>query len=178
MRNIKAGTDALIAPQAPTRGGRLSSNVSLHMKPLPRTNASEELVSAAESELGIRLPDALKEAWLHYNCIELRGGWRVFPVFDPSNARKTCNSIVYENLKSPWGRRVMELGLLTIAENGTGNQLVLRVEGGVALPEVFHWHHATERHTKWAPGLQSIVESAKRSAENVAKLRKKFAGAG
>jgi hypothetical protein len=148
------------------------------MKPLPRINAPEALVLAAESELGIRLPDALKAAWLHCNCNELRGGWRIFPVFDPANPRRTCNSIVYENLKAPWGQRVRALGLLTIGDNGTGNQLVLKVEHGVASPEVFHWQHETERLTTWQPGLLSIVESARRSAENVARLRTKFAGAG
>jgi hypothetical protein len=148
------------------------------MKSLPPTAASAELIAAAEAELGVRLPESLKQAWSLHNCNELRGGWRVFPVFDPANPRKTCNSVVYENLKSPWGQRVRELGLITIADNGTGNQLVLKVEDGIGMPDAFHWHHETERLAPWKPGLQSILDSARRSALSISKLRQKFARTG
>ena len=144
------------------------------MKQLPNIGASNELICAAEAELGIRLPSELHEIWETCNCNELPGGWRVFPIFDPSNPRKTAGSITYENLKGVWGIHVMQSGLLSIADNGTGNQLVLKVVSAEAGSEIFHWDHETEKLTRWKPGIESILRKAKKSRETVSKLQQRF----
>src|SRR5579859_3202005 len=102
------------------------------MNQQPVLGVTEEMVAAAEADLGFRFPDELREAWKTYNRNEIRGGWRIFPIFDPTNPRKTCNSIIYENLKGIWGKEVMAQGLVSIADNGTGNQLVLKVAAMLA----------------------------------------------
>lgn len=136
---------------------------------------TEDQVADAESALGIRFPDDLREAWKLYNCNELRGGWRVFPVFDPANPRKTCGSITYENVTGVWGQEVRAEGLVTIASNGTGNQLVLKVVDGRAGDQVYHWHHETHRLTAWKPGLAAIRAVAAKSREQVLELQARFA---
>lgn len=144
----------------------------------PSIGVTEELIAAAEAELGIRFPDELRETWKIYNCNEMKGGWRVFPVFDPKNPRKTCNSITYENLKGVWGKEVRAESLLTIADNGTGNQLVLKIVDGQAEPGVWHWHHETHKLSPWTPGISSIRAVAIKSREAVLKLQQKFRRAG
>ncbi|MBB6085674.1 SMI1/KNR4 family protein [Wenzhouxiangella marina] len=139
-----------------------------------RESATEELILRAEMELGVSFPPELKAIWLAHNCNELPGGWRVYPVFDPSNPRKTAGSITYENLRGAWGRHIRSLGLIAIASNGTGNHLVARVVDGAAEPQIFHWHHETERLTHWKPGLASIMKSAIKSAEAIDRLKRKF----
>ncbi|MBL8525697.1 MAG: SMI1/KNR4 family protein [Betaproteobacteria bacterium] len=135
---------------------------------------TEEMISAAEGELGIRFPEMLRDAWKAYNCVELRGGWRVFPIFDPANPRKTAGSITYENIKGSWGQVVMEQGLVSIADNGTGNQLVLKVHDGRASVDAFHWQHDTNALRPWKAGLGSILTSAAKSREKISKLQAKF----
>jgi hypothetical protein len=144
------------------------------MENQPALGVTEEMIAAAEAELGIRFPDALREAWKLYNCNEMSSGWRIFPIFDPANPRKTCGSVTYENLKGVWGRRVMEEGLVSIADNGTGNQLVLKVVSGQAGDQVLHWHHEKHRLTAWKPGIASIMAVAADSRENVLRLQQKF----
>ncbi len=144
------------------------------MNKQPSLGVTEEMILAAEAELGIRFPETLRTAWKTYNCVELRGGWRVFPVFDPANPRKTAGSITYENIKGSWGQVVMEQGLVTIADNGTGNQLVLKVTGGQASEEAFHWQHDTNGLKPWKAGLDSILASATKSLEKITKIQAKF----
>lgn len=138
--------------------------------------ASDELIAAAEAELGVRFPEVLKQAWKTYNCNELAGGWRVFPVFDPGNPRKTAGSITYENIKGVWGQETMEESLLTIADNGTGNQLVLKVVSGLAGDAVFHWQHDTHKLTPHKRGLDAILASATKSRAKISKIQQKFSG--
>lgn len=145
----------------------------LHTPPL---GVTDDMILAAETELGIRFPEKLKDVWKTYNCNELNGGWRVFPIFDVSNPRKTAGSVTYENIKGSWGQEVMEHALVSIADNGTGNQLVLKVVSGQAGAEVFHWQHDTRKLTLWKPGIDSILASAKKSREKIAQLQAKFAG--
>lgn len=144
------------------------------MKPLPSLGAGDQLIHAAEAELGIEFPPELHEIWKTYNCNDLPGGWRVFPVFDPANPRKTAGSIAYENLKGVGGVHVMESGMISIADNGTGNQLVLKVVSAKAGSEVFRWDHETEKLTRWKPGIESILRIAKKSREKIAKLQQRF----
>lgn len=140
----------------------------------PVLGATEVMISSAEAELGFLFPNELREAWKLYNCNEMSSGWRIFPIFDPANPRKTCGSVTYENMKGVWGRHVMEEGLVSIADNGTGNQLVLKVVSGQAQDQVFHWHHETHKLSPWKPGIASIKAIAARSRENVLRLQQQF----
>jgi len=65
----------------------------------PVLGATEVMISSAEAELGFLFPNELREAWKLYNCNEMSSGWRIFPIFDPANPRKTCGSVTYENMK-------------------------------------------------------------------------------
>ena len=140
--------------------------------------ATEELILQAEHELGITFPEEFKAIWRTNNCNELPGGWRFFPVFDPSNPRKTAGSIAYENLRGAWGQHIRSLGLLALASNGTGNHLVARVVEDHAEPGIFHWHHETERLTHWKPGVESVMRAARKSVESMEKIKAMLAARG
>mgnify|MGYP001190376041 FL=1 len=137
--------------------------------------ATDELIDQTEIELGIALPEEFKSIWRTHNCNELSGGWRYFPIFDPSNPRKTAGSITYENLRGAWGKHIRSLGLLALAENGTGNHLVARVIDDHAEPNILHWHHETQRLTQWKPGVSAVMKSAKNSADKLARIRARLA---
>jgi len=141
----------------------------------PRDVATDELIHQAEAELGVALPEELKTIWRTQNCNELSGGWRFYPIFDPSNPRKTAGSITYENLRGAWGKHIRLLGLIALASNGTGNHLVARVIDGHVEPRIFHWHHETERLTNWKPGISAVMRSAQDSVDALAKIRARFA---
>ena len=140
-----------------------------------RNVATDELIDQAEIELGIALPEEFKSIWRTHNCNELSGGWRFYPVFDPSNPRKTAGSITYENLRGAWGKHIRSLGLLALAENGTGNHLVARVVDGHVEPKIFHWHHETQRLTHWKPGVSAVMKSAQKSVDALARIRARLA---
>lgn len=132
------------------------------------------MIRGTEAELGIRFPEELRDTWKTYNCNEMRGGWRIFPIFDPANPRKTCESVGRENLKGAWGREVMSQGLVSIADNGTGNQLVLKVVAGQAGADVFLWHHETHKLAPWKPGIASIKAGAARARNAALELQQRF----
>lgn len=131
----------------------------------------DELIKNAEIELNLTFPEALKAIWRTHNCNELSGGWRFFPVFDPANPRKTAGAITYENVRGAWGQHLRTLGLLAVANNGTGNHLVMRIIDGAVEPEIRHWHHETGKLTVWKPGIASVMRSAQKSAETLAAIQ-------
>ena len=135
---------------------------------------TDELIHQAEVELGVELPNELKAIWLVHNCNELSGGWRFYPIFDPSNPRKTASSIAHENLRGAWGQHIRSLGLIALASNQTGNHLVARVVDGRVEPKIFHWHHETERVTHWKPGISSVMQSAQGFANLIAEIAARF----
>jgi len=136
--------------------------------------ASDELIHQAEIELGITLPEELKSIWRTYNCNEVSGGWRFYPIFDPSNPRKTASSIAHENLRGVWGKHIRSLGLLALASNGSGNHLVARVIDNYVEPMIFHWHHETEKLTPWKPGISAVIKSAQKSVDALIRIRARF----
>ena len=138
----------------------------------PILGIAPEEIAKAEAELQVKFPGFLREAWQSYNVIELRGGWFVFPIFDQRNPRKTASNIVYENTKGRW--EIMPDNLLAIANNGSGNQLVVKVTDGIAGEKVFHWQHDTGSVKTWKPGAESILESARRSRASVQALIQKY----
>lgn len=135
------------------------------------TVATAALIDEAERELCVVFPVELRAVWLTHNGIELPGGWRFFPVFDPGNPRKTAGSVTYENLRGAWGMHLRSLDLVALASNGTGNHLVMRVVDGVAIRDILHWNHETEKLTRWKPGIDAVMRSARTSAERLAAIR-------
>lgn len=138
----------------------------------PVLGISQAEIDKVEAQLSIKFPDKLKKAWLNYNVIELRGGWFVFPIFDSRNPRKTCSHIVYEN-RNGW-KELQPENTIAIADNGTGNQLLLKIQGGISEEVVYHWNHESGKLKIWKPGLDSILLSAEKSRLAVEKLFIKY----
>lgn len=126
---------------------------------------TKEDIELAERELTVAFPEVLKAVWFISNGLELAGEWRLYPVFDSANPRKTANHIVYENTKGRWG--YMPAEFLSIAENGTGNQLVLKNEQGILKPEIYVWNHETNRIEKWIRTLEDVLKAAKERIEKI-----------
>jgi wobble nucleotide-excising tRNase len=122
-------------------------------------------IDAAESQLKVAFPDTLKDIWLVSNGLELPDDWRLYPVFDSSNPRKTANHIVYENTKARWD--YMSNDLVSIAEDGSGNHLVLKKHGGVLLPEIHIWDHETNEVERWSQSLDDILILSKKRVEDI-----------
>ena len=133
----------------------------------------ETEIIKAEEALKIKFPDMLRKAWLTYNVIDLRGGWWVFPIFDVRSPRKTCSNIVYENTTNGWSELQPD-NVFAIADNGSGNQLVIKHIDGVAENDVYHWHHETGKLKKWKPGLDAILARAIENRESIEKLYLKY----
>ena len=144
------------------------------MERMPYSGATEERIIIAEQALGVRFPDTLRSMWLTYNRVELpRGHWRVFPVFDPVNARKTSNDIVYENTK---GQELVPGDVLSIAESmsGSGNRLVLRRLGEATDSLVLLFARRTGKLTKWKGTLDDFLVEAIRCAQLIRRLASKY----
>jgi hypothetical protein len=134
--------------------------------------ADSEAIDSAEQKLGITLPSLLKETWELSNGLELPGGWILFPVFDPTNPRKTCSNIVHEN-KPEVRFDYMPDDLVAIAGNGTGNLLVLRAESGALLPDVLVWNHETNKTRTWGRTLADILSKAAARVLSIERARAK-----
>ncbi|MBI3181868.1 MAG: SMI1/KNR4 family protein [Myxococcales bacterium] len=96
-----------------------------------KTPAAEELLLAAEHQLGRRLPEKFRARLLRENGGEVRArgeAWTLYPVFDPSDAqsaKRTAGHLVQATeMAREW--RGFPQGAVAIAENGDGDYLVLR----------------------------------------------------
>lgn len=108
----------------------------------------EERITAAETELGRRLPPPLRARLgrenggeVEANCELGDDDWQLYPVWDNSDrkrARRTANHVVRETA----GARAWEgfpQGAIAIASNGTGDRLVVLRDTDV----VAWWDHET-----------------------------------
>ena len=92
--------------------------------------ASNDLVAAAEAQLGRLLPSDHRARLVADNGGEIEAlddDWQLFPVWDPTDRRtqgRTANHIVHENagLRDEPG---LPMGFVAIAANGTGDLLGL-----------------------------------------------------
>lgn len=110
-----------------------------------------EFIKAAESDLGVLLPQEWRRRLLSSNGGELfaaEDDWAIFPVFDSSDRKKasrSANHIVQENQSArEW--RGFPATAVAIAENGSGDYLVLfpsQSSPGVLDEKVFLWSHET-----------------------------------
>jgi len=109
-------------------------------------------VSAAERELGVKLPREYRERLMNRNGGELSTAgddWQVFPVFDATNrktAGRTAGHIVLETLSARAWQGFPE-GAVAIASNGAGDLLVFVATGlsGQLDPQVQVWNHETRK---------------------------------
>ena len=92
--------------------------------------ASNDLVSAAEAELGRSLSFDHRARLVAHNGGEIEAiddDWQLFPVWDPTDRRtqgRTANHIVRENASlRDWPG--LPIGFVAIAANGTGDLLGL-----------------------------------------------------
>jgi dipeptidyl aminopeptidase/acylaminoacyl peptidase len=108
--------------------------------------------------MGFLFPEGLKAVWRMSNGLDLPGGWRLFPVFDPAEPRKTCNHIGYENTKGRWS--YMDQSLISIAGGDTGNQLVLKRNDAVVESAIYLWDHETNKVRPWGKGFDYILSKA------------------
>lgn len=120
--------------------------------------ADDGTIEATEREMGLCFPDGLKAVWRVSNGLELPGGWQVFPVFDPSEPRKTSNHIGYENTKGRWS--YMNESLIAIAAGDTGNRLVLKVRSGIVEDTIYLWDHERNSTRSWGRGFDYLLAKA------------------
>ena len=120
--------------------------------------ATEGMIEAAEVQLGCRFPADLKAVWLVSNGLELPNGWKLYSVFNPQEPRKTYENVVEENTKYRWS--YMDISLLSIGANDTGNHLVLKREGGTVGEEIYLWNHETNKIRRWGKGFEYLLSKA------------------
>ena len=121
--------------------------------------ASDDIIVKAETEMSLRFPEGLKSVLRVSNGLDLPGGWRLLPVFDPGEPRKTCSHIGYENSKGRWS--YMSDSLVTIATGDTGNQLVLLREGNDLGDQILFWDHETNKTRKWGKDFNYLLEKTR-----------------
>jgi hypothetical protein len=129
--------------------------------------ATEDLLKNAENELKVTFPVGLKNVLLISNGLELLGGWKLLPVFDPSESRKTCSHLGYENIKGRFS--YMPDNLFIVATGETGNLLVLINEGGLLGDQIYLWDHETNKIKKWGKDFSYLVQKANIRIEKINK---------
>jgi hypothetical protein len=137
-----------------------------------KLGAPVEAVEKAAGELDVVFPTGLVEVWKVSNGLELPDEWRIYPVFDVKEPRKSAGHIVYENAH---GRsEAMDAGLVIIAGDGSGDSLVLRKAGKVLEPDIYVWDHETRKVRAWGRDWEFVLKKAK---ERVAEIEKQMAQA-
>lgn len=109
---------------------------------------AESFILEAERALGARLPESYRSAMAQSNGGEveiLDDVWQLHPIADTSDRKRlarTANHILREteSLRS-WPK--FPPGALTIAANGSGDQLVLVRRADAFDPSVLLWSHET-----------------------------------
>ena len=129
--------------------------------------ASEEIIVATERGMGVVFPEGLKSVWRKSNGLDLPGGWRLFPVFDQNEPRKTCNHIGYENTKGRWP--YMNQSMISIAGGDTGNQLVLKNRGDELEETIYLWNHETNKIRAWGKDFDYLLAKAEARQSNIKK---------
>ena len=129
--------------------------------------ASEEIIAATEREMGVLFPEGLKSVWRKSNGLDLPGGWRLYPVFDQKEPRKTCNHIGYENTKGRWP--YMDQSLISIAGGDTGNQLVLKNKNGELEETIYLWNHETNKIRAWGKDFDYLLAKGEARQSNIEK---------
>ena len=108
-------------------------------------------IEAAEKELGKRLPDSYRGRLMRDNGGSINAAsdsWTLHPIFDQSDRKRIKRSFnhVLAETKSAKSWRGFPQGGLAIADNGTGNMLILLPDeqsDDSFGPMVYFWDHET-----------------------------------
>ena len=107
---------------------------------------SEEQLQATEAEIGAPFPESYRQQMMRSNGGEVDAAsdyWNLIPLRDTSNRKRlsrTANHVVVET-KSFSGFRSWPKNAVAIAENGTGDALVMLRDGDQIKPQVYYWCH-------------------------------------
>ena len=129
-----------------------------------------EEIEEAEKTLQIKFPSLLKEIWQVSNGLEV-GEWRLFPIFSKKNPKKSWGHIVEENTNIRWEYRSKDL--IAIAADGSGDNLVLKIENGKVSEAIYLWDHETNRASPSKQKLSDILALANKRVENIKKQMEK-----
>lgn len=126
-------------------------------------DVSEEYVVAAESGLGVRLPDSYRELMKEANGGECKAAsdlWSLTPILDRSNRKRlarTCNDIVRATkAMSSWLGWPREA--ICIAQNGTGDALIFLAKETLCPSTIYLWSHEKGNTIKVAQDFFCLKE--------------------
>ena len=107
---------------------------------------SEEQLQATEAEIGTQFPESYRQQMMRSNGGEVDAAsdhWNLIPLRDTSDRKRlsrTANHVLVAT-KSLSGFPTWNENAVAIAENGTGDALVMIREGDQIKPQVFCWCH-------------------------------------
>ena len=109
--------------------------------PLP-----ESELEKTEMEIGAVFPSSYRLAMIQSNGGSVEADddvWELFPIRDQSTKKhmsRTCNDVLYET-KQAQGWKTFHENAYALANNGTGDLLVMFRKGKEFENEIFHWGH-------------------------------------
>lgn len=109
-----------------------------------------ETIEVVEQALGSRLPNGLREAWLHDNKFEV-GEWFFYPIKDERFFNKTWDDIIRSNRDE----RQLPEGFITVAQNGSGDELGFLTSD---VETIYIWWHETDELERVADSIDAFVE--------------------
>jgi SUKH superfamily protein len=117
--------------------------------------AEEQALSAAETQLGMRLPESLRELLAESNGVrgeyDLELIWSIERIIADNRLFRENES--FRTLYMPFD------GLLFFADAGNGDQFAFAVAGGqVRRPDIFVWNHEDDSRTWLAKDLGDYLE--------------------
>ena len=117
--------------------------------------AEEQALSAAETQLGMRLPQELRELLAESNGVlgeyDLALIWPIERILSDNRLFREDES--FKTLYMPFD------GLLFFADAGNGDQFAFAVAGGqVRRPDIFVWNHEDDSRTWLAKDLRDYLE--------------------
>ena len=122
------------------------------------------------SIVGLVEQSSIKEIWQVSNGLEV-GEWRLFPIFSKKNPKKSWGHVVEENTNNRWEYRPKDL--IAIAVDGSGDNLVLKIENGNASEIIYHWDHETNKASPSKQKLSNILALANKRVEKIKKQMEK-----
>jgi SMI1-KNR4 cell-wall len=116
--------------------------------------AAESAIAAVEQELGVRLPQALREFLLESDGVTAGDGSSVvWPLSDILHRNQECRRTEsFRDLYMPFDH------LLFIGDDGGGDQFAfaIQADGQIHNPDVFRWEHETDARSWYASHLDSF----------------------
>ncbi len=107
---------------------------------------SEDQLRVTETEIGARFPESYRQAMMRSNGGEIHAMsdiWNLIPLQDTSNRKRlsrTANHVIVETRSFSQSAAWPENAYI-IADDGTGDALILFREGRQIKPQVFYWFH-------------------------------------